>query len=172
MILLPTLMFIIAQYLLSGVIIGDSLTTKIEMTIVGFTWISALMVIPISFQMYFKITSNTNKNRSKENVSLYKHNLYLLLIIEVAMLICSLLGHFIANYFVSYDYIQWIAMGIQLAFIFVIIVLPIVFLEVVPKVSDKGYKTTKIVTIILVSLINAAILALFIVDIVVGYFLS
>ena len=171
MILLPTLVFITAQYLLSGVIIGEIFTSSTEMIVVGFTWVAALMVIPISFQMYFKIVSNTDKDRSVENVSMYRNSLVYILVFEAVMLVCSLAGHFFAQVYVAYEYIQWVAMGLQLFFVVVLVVLPIVFLYIIPKVTDQGYKITKIVTLSLIFAINIAIFALFIVDIIIGYFL-
>jgi hypothetical protein len=171
MILLPTLIFITIQYLISGVIIGDILTVSTEMVVIGFTWLAALIVLPVSYQLFFKIKNNTDIDRSEENVSMYRRGLIQILIIEIVMILCSIVGHFFASLFVSYDFIQWIAMGLQLVFVAALIVLPLIFLYAIPKLSDQGYKTAKIITIITISSINVAILALFFVDIIIGYFL-
>ncbi len=171
MFLLPTLIFITIQYLISGVIIGEALTESTEMVVIGFTWLAALIVLPISYQLFYKIKNNTDIDRSEENVSMYRRGLIQVLIIEIIMILCSIVGHFFASLFVSYDFIQWIAMGLQLVFVAALIVLPLIFLYVIPKLSDQGYKTAKIITIITISLINVAILALFFVDIIIGYFL-
>ncbi|MCK5408800.1 MAG: hypothetical protein KAJ30_00925, partial [Candidatus Heimdallarchaeota archaeon] len=171
MLLLPTLIFITIQYLISGVIIGETLTESTEMVIIGFTWVSALIVLPISYQLFFKIKNNTDIDRSEENVSMYRGGLVKILIIEIVLLFCSIGGHFFATIFVSYDYIQWMAMGLQLAFVAALIILPLIFLYAVPKLSDQGYKIAKISSIIVISIINVAILALFLVDIIIGYFL-
>ncbi|MHA1591137.1 MAG: hypothetical protein ACTSUP_01370 [Candidatus Heimdallarchaeaceae archaeon] len=171
MLLLPTLIFITIQYLISGVIIGETLTESTEMVIIGFTWVSALIVLPISYQLFYKIKNNTDIDRSEENVSMYRGGLVKILIIEIVLLFCSIGGHFFATIFVSYDYIQWMAMGLQLAFVAALIILPLIFLYAVPKLSDQGYKIAKISSIIVISIINVAILALFLVDIIIGYFL-
>ncbi|MCK4972829.1 MAG: hypothetical protein KAS52_05880, partial [Candidatus Heimdallarchaeota archaeon] len=171
MLLLPTLIFITIQYLISGVIIGETLMESTEMVVVGFTWVSALIVLPISYQLFLKIRNNTDIDRSEENVSMYRRGLVQILIIEIVLILCSIGGHFFATIFVSYDFIQWIAMGLQLAFIAALIVLPLIFLYVVPKLSDQGYKIAKISTFIVITIINVAILALFLVDIIIGYFM-
>ena len=108
---------------------------------------------------------------AEENVSMYRRGLVQILIIEIVLILCSIGGHFFATIFVSYDFIQWIAMGLQLAFIAALIVLPLIFLYVVPKLSDQGYKIAKISTFIVITIINVAILALFLVDIIIGYFM-
>ncbi len=171
MLLLPTLIFITIQYLISGVIIGDTLTESTEMVVMGFTWVSALIVLPISFQLFFKIKGSTDINRSDENISMFRRGLLQVLILELILVLCSIGGHFMASSFVSYDYIQWLAMGLQLTFVVALIILPLAFLYVVPKLSDQGYKIAKVSTIATIFIINIAILALFIVDIIVGYFL-
>jgi hypothetical protein len=171
MFLLPTLIFITIQYLISGVIIGEALTESTEMVVIGFTWLAALIVLPISYQLFYKIKNNTDIDRSEENVSMYRRGLIQVLIIEIVMVLCSIAGHFFASLFVNYDFIQWLAMGLQLVFVAALIVLPLIFLYVIPKLSDQGYKTAKIITIITISLINVAILALFFVNIIIGYFL-
>lgn len=171
MFILPTLIFVTIQYLISGVIIGDALTVSTEMVVIGFTWLAALIVLPISYQLFYKIKSQTDIDRSEENVSMYRRGLIQVLIIEIVMILCSVVGHFFASIFVSYDFIQWIAMGLQLVFVTALIVLPLIFLYVIPRLSDQGYKKAKIITIISISSINVAILALFFVDIIIGYFL-
>ncbi len=160
MLLLPTFIFITIQYLISGIIIGETLTVSTEMMVIGFTWVSALIVLPISYQLYIKIKSNIDIDRSENNVSMYRRGLIQVLIIEIAMILFSLGGHFFASMFVSYDFIQWLAMGLQLLFVSALIVLPLIFLYVVPKLSDEGYKIAKISTITIISIINVAILTL------------
>lgn len=171
MLLLPTLIFITIQYLISGIIIGETLIESTEMVVIGFTWVSALIVLPISYQLFFKIWNNTDIDRSEENVSMYRRGLVQVLIIEIVLILCSIGGHFFATIFVSFDFIQWIAMGLQLVFVAALIVIPLIFLFVVPKLSDQGYKIAKISTFIVISIVNVAILALFFVDIIIGYFL-
>ncbi|MHA1464175.1 MAG: hypothetical protein ACTSQ2_03675, partial [Candidatus Heimdallarchaeaceae archaeon] len=171
MLLLPTLIFITIQYLLSGVIIGETLIPSNEMVVIGFTWVSALIILPISYQLFYKIKQNTDINRSDENISMYRRGLIQVLILEIVLLVCSLAGHFFATIFVSYDFIQWFAMGLQLTFVVALIILPLIFLYVVPKLSDKGYKIATLSTIITITVINVAILTIFITSIIINYFL-
>ncbi|MBY8999785.1 MAG: hypothetical protein KGD64_02625 [Candidatus Heimdallarchaeota archaeon] len=171
MLLLPTVIFITIQYLISGVIIGEILTVSTEMVVIGFTWVTALIVLPISYQLFLKIKANTDIDRSENNVLMFRTGLLYIFFIELILIACSIGSHFFVSIFVDYEFIQWAAMGLQLAFVGALIVLPIIFLYIVPKLSDKGYKTAKIVTISIISIINVAILVLFIVDIIVGFFL-
>lgn len=171
MLLLPTIIFITIQYLISGVIIGDVLSESTEMVVVGFTWVSALIVLPISYQLFYKIKNNTDIDRSEENISMYRRGLVQILIVEIVLILCSIGGHFFVSIFVDYEFIQWVAMGLQLVFVAALIILPLIFLYVVPKLSDHGYKIAKISTIIIITMINVAILVLFFVNIIIGYFL-
>lgn len=171
MLLLPTIVFITIQYLISGVIIGETLTKSTEMVIIGFTWIVALIALPVSYQLFYKIKQNTDINRSEENISMYRRGLVQILILEITLIVCSLAGHFTASIFVSYDYIQWFAMGLQLTFVVALIILPLIFLYVVPKLSDKGYKIAAISAVVIITVINVAILTLFFANIIIGYFL-
>ena len=171
MLLLPTIVFITIQYLISGVIIGDTLTESTEMVVIGFTWIVALIALPISYQLFYKIKQNTDINRSEENVSMYRRGLIQVLILEIVLIICSLLGHFIGSIFVDYEFIQWFAMGLQLTFVVALIIVPLIFLYFVPKSSDKGYKIASISTIVAITVINVTILTLFFTNIIIGYFL-
>ena len=148
-----------------------ALTESTEMVIIGFTWVAALIVLPISYHLFLKITNNTDIDRSEENISMYRQGILRILYIELAMIILSVAGHFLATIFVDYQFIQWVAMALQLAFVTALIVLPLIFLFVVPKLSDTGYKIAKITTFSIITLINIAIVALFIVDIIIGFFL-
>ncbi|MHA2357694.1 MAG: hypothetical protein ACXABK_02860 [Candidatus Heimdallarchaeaceae archaeon] len=165
LIMLPTIVFIIAQYLLGGTI-GD------EMVILGFTWISVLMIVPISIQLFYNIKTGTDFNRTLRNIGMYRNVLGVFLILELVLLLGSVVGRFFGSS-LNVVFIPNTAIYLQAAFIGGLIIIPLIFQYVIPYLSDDtSYKYFKISTYIFIGLVDIAIIFWFIYDIIIGYFFT
>ena len=167
-ILLPTVIFIIAQYLMSSVITSGVLSAQNEMVTTGFTWISVLLVIPLSIQLIFHLNVNTKTNRSHENVRMYRKSIFFIFGIEIMLLAGTVVGRYLGRV-LGYDIFPPFAIIMQSIFIIALVVIPLVFLYVIPNLTDEQYQIARIITYTLLALINVAILALFITN-VLSYF--
>ncbi|MHA1397038.1 MAG: hypothetical protein ACTSSF_04965, partial [Candidatus Heimdallarchaeaceae archaeon] len=166
---LPLFVFIIAQFIMSGVITKGVFTLDDELVVIGFTWVAVLMLIPISIQMFHLLKTNTDINRSKANLLMHRNTLITFLIIEVFLLVASLIGRIFAHS-IDYTYILPIAIYMQATIVGVTLILPLLYHLIAPRLKEQNYKGFKIGTYIFVGLVDAGILVWFIFDIVVGYF--
>ncbi|MHA1668361.1 MAG: hypothetical protein ACTSUR_06845 [Candidatus Heimdallarchaeaceae archaeon] len=166
---LPLFVFILAQFIMSGVITKGVFTLDDELVVIGFTWVAVLMLIPISIQMFHLLKTNTDINRSKANLLMHRNTLITFLIIEVFLLVASLIGRILAHS-IDYTYILPIAIYMQATIVGVTLILPLLYHLIAPRLKEQNYKGFKIGTYIFVGLVDAGILVWFIFDIVVGYF--
>ena len=167
-ILLPTIIFIIAQYLMSSVITSGVLTNQNEMITIGFTWIAVLLVIPLSIQLIYHLNLNTKTDRSEENVKMFRKGIFYLLAIELLLLIGTIAGRYIGM-LLGFDIFPPFAIILQAIFVTALVIIPLVYLYIIPKLTDEQYQIARIITYSLLAIINVGVLALFITN-VLSYF--
>jgi len=167
-ILLPTIIFIIAQYFMSSVITSGVLSTQNEMITIGFTWIAVLLVIPLSIQLIYHLNVNTKTNRSKENVKMYRKGIFFLLAVEMLLLIGTIVGKYIGM-MLGFEIFPPFAIILQAVFVTTLVVIPLIYLYIIPKLTEEQYQIARIITYTLLALINVGILALFLTNIL-SYF--
>ena len=158
LVILPLVVFIIAEFLMSGIIANP-------LAVVGFTWITLLLVIPISIQLITYINANTKNNRTEDNVRMFRNSMIILTIIEVVLLIGSIVGRYLGLSLGVEFFIPKIAIFIQATLLFVLLLVPITYLYIIPKLDDKQFKIVRIALYVLIAILNVAILAWFILDI-------
>ncbi len=169
-ILLPTLIFIVVQYILNGVLTDGVFTTANLQLLLSFTWLTALIVIPLSIHIIYKITQNIKDNRTKENSSMFVRGLLFILLFEIVLYgttVGALVGAF---YGYQFELIHFIALLLQATFIVVLIILPIVFQLIAIRIDEKGFKILSISTYVLIGLINIGIFTGFILHILQLFF--
>jgi hypothetical protein len=169
-ILVPTMLFIVAVYLIGGVITGGILTRNNEMLILAFTWISVLIVIPLSIQIISNIKNSADENRTKENVGMHRNSLILILILELVLIVGSLVGNLVGSFALDVEIIPLATILLQATIVGVLIVIPLIYQFVVPKLNDQNYKMFNIGTFIVVALADAGIFVWFIFSIIVRFF--
>ena len=169
-ILLPTVIFIIAQYIMSGVLSSGLFTTDNKMTIMLFTWISALIVVPTSLQLIFLISKNMKTNRELKNVKMYLISFIYLLGFELLLYIITVISLFAALQY-NFQLIDPSALILQAVIVLVMLIIPIAFILISLKVDDKGFRILRICTWVLIALINLVIVEEFLHFVISGYFL-
>ena len=169
-ILLPTVIFIIAQYIMSGVLSSGLFTTDNKMTIMLFTWISALIVVPTSLQLIFLISKNMKTNRELKNVKMYLTSFIYLLGFELLLYIITVISLFAALQY-NFQLIDPSALILQAVIVLVMLIIPIAFILISLKVDDKGFRILRICTWVLIALINLVIVEEFLHFVISGYFL-
>ena len=168
LVLLPTIIFIITQYLMAAVIAKGDLSASNMMLTIGFTWIAVLLVIPISIQLIYHLNTNTIKNREEDNVRMFRFGILILLMIELVLLAGSVAVKYV-GVILSFDLMPSFAIILQSIFIVTLVVIPLLYLYIIPKLDDNSYQILRISTYTLIAIINAGILALFITNIL-GFF--
>lgn len=169
-ILLPTVIFIIAQYIMSGVLSSGLFTTDNKMIIMLFTWISALIVVPTSLQLIFLISKNMKTNRELKNVKMYLTSFIYLLGFELLLYIITVISLFAALQY-NFQLIDPSALILQAVIVLVMLIIPIAFILISLKVDDKGFRILRICTWVLIALINLVIVEEFLHFVISGYFL-
>ncbi len=167
-ILLPTVIFILAQYLMSSVVTSGDLSTQNEMITIGFTWISVLLVIPLSIQLIYHLNINTKDNRSNDNVKMFRKSIFFILGIELLLLVGTVVGKYLGQA-LGFNLFPPLAIILQVIFVTALIIIPLVYLYVIPNLTDEQFQITRIITYTLLALINVAILVLFVTNIL-SYF--
>ncbi|MCE7748180.1 MAG: hypothetical protein GPJ51_07275 [Candidatus Heimdallarchaeota archaeon] len=169
-IMLPTLIFIIVQFILNGVITDGVFTTANIQLILSFTWVIALIVIPLSIHIVYKLVQNLKEERTMDNVRMYFNGLFFVLLFEVVLYIMTVVALFGAFYGFGFELIHLVTLGLQATFVVVLVILPIVFQVIAVKVKEKGFKILKISAYILVGLISVGIFTAFIFHILALFF--
>ncbi len=158
LILLPTVVFVIAEYLISGVMSNP-------LVVIGFTWISLLLVIPISIQLITYINVNTKENRTLENIRMHRNLMVILVLVQLILMMGSVVGRYMGQTLGVEFFIPKIAIIMQAMLLFVLLIVPIVYQYILPKLDDKQFKAVRIGFYLLIALLNVVILAWFIIDI-------
>ena len=153
---------------MSSVITGGVLSNQNEMLTIGFTWIAILLVIPLSIQLIYHLNLNTKTNRSEENVKMYRKGIFLILAIELLLLVGTIVGKYIGQ-MLGFEIFPPFAIILQAIFVTTLIIIPLIYLYIIPKLTDEQYQIARIITYTLFALINVGILALFITNIL-SYF--
>ena len=161
-IMLPTLIFIVVQFILNGVLTDGVFTTANLQLILSFTWVIALIVIPLSIHIVYRLVQNLKEERTMDNVRMYFNGLFFVLLFEVVLYIMTVVALFGAFYGFGFELIHLVTLGLQATFVVVLVILPIVFQFIAVKVKEKGFKILTISTYILVGLINVGIFTVFI----------
>ncbi len=170
LILLPTVIFIISQYVMSGVLSSGYFTTENKMVIMLITWISVLIVVPTSVQLIFLISKNMKTNRELKNVKMYLTSFIYLLGFELLLYIITVISLFAALQY-NFQLIDPSALILQAIIIVVMLLIPIAFILIALKVDDKGFRILQICTWVLITLISLIILEEFLHFVLSGYFL-
>ncbi len=168
-ILIPMILFMVAVYLIGGVITGGILTTYNEMLILTFTWISVLIVVPLSIQIISNIKNSADENRTKENVEMHRNSLILILILVLVLIVGSIVGNLIGS-LLHVEIIPLTTILLQATIAGVLIIIPLVYQFVIPKLTDQNYKIFNIGTFVVVALADVGILVWFIFGIILRYF--
>ena len=158
LILLPTVVFVVIQYLLSGILSNP-------LVVVSFTWISLLLVIPISIQLITYINANTKENRTLENIRMHRNLMAMLTLVLFFLLAGSVVGRYMGKIMGVEFFIPTIAIIIQAMLLFTLLILPVIYQYILPKLDDKQFKAVRIGLFVLIAILNVVILAWFIVDI-------
>ncbi|MFW9852773.1 MAG: hypothetical protein ACFFDS_07520 [Candidatus Thorarchaeota archaeon] len=169
-ILIPMILFVIAVYLIGGVITSGILTRNNEMLILSFTWISVLIVIPLSIQIISNIKSSADENRTKENVEMHRNSLILILILQLVLIVGSIVGNLVGNFILNVEIIPLATILLQAAIAGVLVIIPLIYQFVIPKLTDENYKMFNIGTFIVVALADAGIIVWFIFSIIIRFF--
>lgn len=170
LIILPTIIFIIAQYIMSGVISGGFLSTDTRMLILLFTWIAVLIVIPTSIQLILLISKDLNKERDFKNFKMYFMQMIYILIFELVLYLATVIS-LVAGLQFDFQFIDTTALALQAVIVAVMVIIPIGYMLIASKLDDKGYRILKICTWVLVGLISLIIIEEFLHFIIEGYFL-
>ncbi len=170
LVLIPTIIFIIAQYVISGVLSGGVFTIDNRMVILLITWIAVLIVIPTSTQLIFLISQEMKNNREFKNVKMYFTMLIYLLVYELILYVLTVVSLFIALQ-LDFQFIHYTALILQAIIVVVMVIIPIIFIVISLKVDEKGYKILQICTWILIGLIGSIIIEEFLHFVLEGYFL-
>jgi hypothetical protein len=169
-IMLPTMIFIVIQLIMNGVLTDGVFTASNLQLVLSLTWVTALIVIPLSIHIVYKIVQNIKDNRTMANMGMYVRGLLLILIFELVLFgvtVGALVGAF---YGYDFQLINFIALLLQATFIVVLIVLPILFQLIATKVQEKGFRILTISSYVLLGLINAGIFTGFILHILQLFF--
>ncbi|MCE7742965.1 MAG: hypothetical protein GOP50_10965 [Candidatus Heimdallarchaeota archaeon] len=170
LILLPTIIFIVTQYVMSGILGGGILTADNRMLILLFTWIAVLIVLPTSVQMMILISRDLKDNRKFKNFKMYFTLFINILILELILYVITVVSYFVALQF-DFQFIDTTALILQAVIVFVMVILPIVYLLISTKLDDKGYRILQICTWVLLGLIGIIIFEEFLHFVIEGYFL-
>ena len=168
-ILIPMILFMIAVYLIGGVITSGILTRNNEMLLLSFTWISVLIVIPLSIQITANIKNSADENRTKENVGMHRNSLVLILILELVLIVGSIVGNIVGKV-LNVEIIPLTTILMQATIAGVLVVIPIIYQFVIPKLNDQNYKIFNIGTFVVVALADAGIFVWFIFNIILRFF--
>ncbi len=169
LILLPTIIFVIAQYVMNGILTDGILSADNRMLILTFTWIAALIVVPIAIQLVYLISRDLKSEREFKNFKMYFTSLIYILIFQLVLFTASVVSLFVALQF-DFQLIDPMALVLQAIFVVTIVVLPIVYLLIAMKVDDAGYKILRICTWVLVGIIGVVIIEEFLHFVLHGYF--
>ncbi len=169
-IMLPTLIFIVVQFIINGVITGGEFTTSNIQLILSFTWVIALIVIPLSIHIVYKIVQNIKEDRTMDNIRMYFNGLFFILLFEIVLFVMTVVALFGAFYGFGYELIHLVTLALQATFVVVLVILPIVYQFIAIKVNEKGFKILTISTYVLVGLINVGIFTAFIIHILALFF--
>jgi len=169
--ILPIILFVVAVYLIGGVITGGILTSYNEMLILAFTWISVLIVIPLSIQIIANIKTSAEENRTKENISMHRNVLILILILEIVLIVGSVVGNLVGAA-LQVEIIPLTTILLQLTICGVLTIIPLIYQFVVPKLDDNNFKIFNIGTYIVIALADAGIIVWFIFNIIVKFFFT
>ncbi len=170
-ILIPVILFVVAVYLIGGVITGGILTTSNEVLILAFTWISVLIVIPLSIQIISNIKTSADENRTQDNLIMHRNVLILILILELVLIGGSVIGNLIGS-LLFVEIIPLTTILLQATIIGVLTIIPLIYQFIVPKLNDQNYKIFNIGTFIVVALVDAGIIVWFIFNIIVRFFFT
>ncbi len=169
-IMLPTLIFIVVQFILNGILTKGVFTTANLQLILSFTWVIALIVIPLSIHIIYKIVQNIKEDRTMDNIRMYFNGLFLILLFELVLYVMTVIALFGAFYGYGFELIHVVTLALQATFIVALVIFPIAYLFIATKVDEKGFKILTISTYVLVGLINIGIFTVFIIHILSLFF--
>lgn len=170
-IMIVSVIFIIAQFLLSGILTVGDLSKANIFALKAFTWMSALIVLPVVMQTMILLQRNTDENRSYKNLDLYKKSLMNILVIEVFIIIAAVIGSLIGQG-LGFEYILPESIWLFVIVVAFVVVVPLLFSIVVPYLSDQNYKIAKIITYVLIVSAYIGTFTWFIFDIIISYFFT
>jgi len=169
-IMLPTLIFIVVQFILNSIVTKGVFTTSNLQLILSFTWVIALIVIPLSIHIIYKIVQNVKEDRTMDNIRMYFNGLLFILLFEIVLYTMTVAALFGAFYGYGFELIHLVALALQATFVVALVILPIVYQFIAIKVKEKGFKILTISTYVLVGLINVGIFTGFIIHILSLFF--
>ncbi|MCG3259910.1 MAG: hypothetical protein H7644_09200 [Candidatus Heimdallarchaeota archaeon] len=169
-IMLPTLIFIIVQFILNGIITDGVFTTANIQLILSFTWVIVLIVIPLSIHIFYNLVQNIKEERTMDNIRMYFNGLFFILLFEVALFVMTVVALFGAFYGFGFELIHLVTLALQATFVVVLVILPIIYQFIAVKVKEKGFKILTISTYVLLGLINVGIFSVFLVHILSLFF--
>jgi hypothetical protein len=170
LILLPTIIFVIAQYVMNGILSDGYLTTDSRMLILLFTWIAVLIVVPTSVQLMYLLIRDLKKEREFKSFKMYFIQMIYLLIFQLILYVSTVIALFAALQF-DFQFIDTTALILQAIIVAVMLILPISYMLIASKLDDKGYKILQICTWVLVGLVSLIIIEEFLHFVIEGYFL-
>ncbi|MCK4845160.1 MAG: hypothetical protein KAS95_05780 [Candidatus Heimdallarchaeota archaeon] len=170
-IMIVSVIFIVAQFLLSGILTTGDLSKANIFALKAFTWMSALIVLPVVLQTMILLQRNTDENRSNKNLDLYKKSLLYILIIEVFIIIAAVIGSLLGQG-LGFEYILSESIWLFVIVVALVVIVPLLFSIVVPYLSDQNYKTAKILTYALILAAYVGTFTWFIFDIIISYFFT
>lgn len=169
-IMLPTLIFIVVQFILNGVITDGVFTSANIQLILSFTWVIVLIVIPLSIHIIYKLVQNIKEERTMDNIRMYFNGLFFVLLFQIVLFIMTVIALFGAFYGFGYQLIHPVTLALQATFVVVLVILPIIYQFIAVKVKEKGFKILTISTYVLVGLTNVGIFTVFLIHILTLFF--
>ncbi|MHA1305008.1 MAG: hypothetical protein ACTSPI_15025, partial [Candidatus Heimdallarchaeaceae archaeon] len=140
------------------------------MVVIGFTWVSVLLAIPLSIRLLYYIKQGLDENRERKNVHLILQSAIPLLIVALSLFI----GMFITHIYVSSFGIQFLTMisfYLLAIIIGLILIIPLGYILIAPRLKDDHqYKLFNIGTFGFLFVCIAATFIWFIFDVIIGYF--
>ncbi len=170
-IMILSVIFIIVQFLLGGILTIGDLSKANIFVLKAFTWMSALLVLPVIIQSMVLLQRNTDENRSIKNLDLYKKSMIYILVIEVFIIIAAVFGSLLGK-ILGFEYILSESIWLFVIIVTFVVIVPLLFSIVVPHLSDQDYKTAKILTYVLIVLAYIGTFTWFIFDVIVSYFFT
>ena len=158
LLLLPIIVFVLVQYLMSGV-------TADYVVVIGFTWISVLLIIPISIQLITYINANTKNDRSLDNIRMHRNLMAVFALVQAILIVGSIAGRAFGKVMGAGFFLPKIAIILQALLLLILILIPIIYQHIIPKLDDNQFKMVRLGLYLLIAVLNVAILAWFVVDV-------
>ena len=95
---------------------------------------------------------------------MYRQNILILLLIELVLLTGSVVARYVGQT-LDYTLLPSFAIILQMIFVVTIILIPLIYLYIIPNLDDKKFQIARISTYTLLVIVNLGILTLFLLNV-------